>query len=410
MPDYSYQEIRVRPYVEAVLGQWYWILGLGLFAGVLAFGGSLLLLSPTYEATALVTFTETQQRVDFDSRIVTVAEDRALKIYSEIALSDEFLEALKDRSPEVTRFSSQQLRSTLEASVGNDPSVLRLTVRSSDPASASDVANAWAEQLVLWATETAGESSAEQLRLFERSLEEATSELEAAEKDNVEFQGQNQSVILENELLSLQEAHAALLAKKEEIERLLRDIDSLLAITQTDIADDGLAAADQFIALVLSLRAFDGSASADNADFAWQLQVNSSDAMAETGGSLEEQVLNLRPVLEVQAEQTIAAIAEIEPQILAVQRERQEAKVAESLLTRNLELATVTHTALARRVEEKRVEAQENFSGVSLASRSSPPSAPIGPRKSLITFAAIAGVVLLSILVIILTTWWREEQ
>lgn len=63
------QEIDLRPYVEAVLSKWYWILGLGLLAGILADGASLLLLSPICEATTLVSVTDPRQRVQVDREL-----------------------------------------------------------------------------------------------------------------------------------------------------------------------------------------------------------------------------------------------------------------------------------------------------------------------------------------------------
>ncbi len=75
------------------------------------------------------------------------------------------------------------------------------------------------------------------------------------------------------------------------------------------------------------------------------------------------QILNLQAVLEVQAEQTKTALAEIEPQILSVQKERQEATAAESLMRRDVEVAIDTHTALARTVEEKRITTQDTSTG-----------------------------------------------
>ncbi len=105
MSDYSEQEISLRPYIEAVLSKWYWILGLGLLAGILAYVATHFLVSPTYEATALVSVIESRQRVQFDPRIVTVDENQPLRAYPEIALSDELLATFQNESSVAASFT-----------------------------------------------------------------------------------------------------------------------------------------------------------------------------------------------------------------------------------------------------------------------------------------------------------------
>ncbi|NCF68576.1 MAG: lipopolysaccharide biosynthesis protein, partial [Chloroflexi bacterium] len=51
------EEIDLRPYVEALLRNWKWIIGAGILAALIALGFSFLMPS-TYEATALVAVSE----------------------------------------------------------------------------------------------------------------------------------------------------------------------------------------------------------------------------------------------------------------------------------------------------------------------------------------------------------------
>ncbi len=409
MSVYSDQEISLRPYIEAVLSKWYWILGLGLLAGIIAYVATTVLVSPTYEATALVSITEPRQRVQFDPRIITVEENQPLRAYPEIARSDELLSTLQSESPVASAFSLQHLRSMLKATPGSDPSLLKLTAVNADPEVAAAMVNDWAELFVTWANRTYGDSSEEQLTFFEQRLEDAAADLREAEDALVEYQAQNRSAVLANELEVLERIHANLLAKEGEIELLSQDIESLLAATQDAGAQGSLTSSDQFTTLILKLRAYGGPASDENVTFPWQLQVNADNFSAESVPDLEQEVLNLQAALAVQAEQTQAALQEIEPQILTVQKEKQEANATESLLQRNIDLAKDTHTALARTVEEKRITSQDTNTGVNLASRSSVPNFPTGPQKSLNVLAAFIAVSLLVVFVIILITWWRVD-
>ena len=216
-------------------------------------------------------------------------------------------------------------------------------------------------------------------------------------------------MILGNEFQALKQTHANLLAKEGEIKILSRDIESLLVTSQDELGRDSLATDDEFTTIILKLRTFGGAISSENVTSPYQLLLNTDTVATQNRNNPEEQVLNLQAVLEIQAEQTKAAIAEIEPQILSVQKEIQAANATESLMQRSIDLAKDTHTALARTVEEKRIPTQDTSTGVNLASRSSVPVSPIGPRKSFNALAAAMGVMFLAISIIILISWWRVD-
>ena len=217
-------------------------------------------------------------------------------------------------------------------------------------------------------------------------------------------------MILDNELEALEKTHADLLTKEGEIFLLSQDIESLLARSETnpDLAND--TTGDQFAAFILKLRAFGGPPGAREVTFPWQLQINTDALVNNDEGDLEEQLLELQASLAIQAEQTSAALKDIEPKILAVQRDKQEANATESLMLRNVTVAEDTQTALARTVEEKRITSQDADTGVSLVSRSAVPAFPLGDRQSLIILAAVIAVSLLAIFIIILLTWWRSNE
>ncbi len=409
MSDYIDQEFDLRPFIEAIINNWYWILGLGLLAGVLAYVATGLLVTPSYEATALVSITEPRQRVQFDPRIVTVEENQPLRAYPEIAISDELLATLQSELPDIGVTNVQQLRAMLKAAPGSDPSLLRLTAQNPNPETAAVVANEWAELFVSWANRAYGDAGEDQLIFFEQRLEDAEADLKEAEGALVNYQAQNRFAILENELLALQQTQADLLAKQGEISLLSQDIDSLLALSQN--SGDAVAT-DQFTTSLLKLRAFGGVPGRISTEevktIPWQLQVTMDTLAAVDGSDQEDQIRSLQQALEYQVEQTEEALAELEPKILAVQKEKQEAEAMESLTLRNVELAEDTLTALARTVEEKRITSQDTNAGVRLASRSAVPASPTGSRKTLTAAAAAVGVVFLSIFVILLSSWWRS--
>ncbi len=407
MSDYSESDIDFRPYITNLLKNWYWILGLGLLAGVLAYFATGWLVSPSYEATALVAVSDLRQRVAFDPRIVTEAEEQAPRVYTEIALSDTVLANLREQVPGVSSLTLQHIRSLLSASPGSDPSLIRLAARNSDPQLAADLANGLAQELVAWANRSEGDIGLEQLRFFEQQLAEAEGEVDTLSQALIDFQAGNRAALLENEFAALQRTHADLLGKQKDIDTLLRDIDSVLTVAAENGANRPLTADDQFTALILKLRAFGGSTSADNTSLPWQLQVNSAEVADERDANLVQQVTELRSALEIQAEQAETALAEIEPQLLVVQREREEANATQAQLRRDIELAIETQTTLARTVEEKRITSADTNTNATIASLSAVPTSPTGPRQLFNALAAFAGVALLVTFAIIVNTWWQ---
>jgi succinoglycan biosynthesis transport protein ExoP len=338
-------------------------------------------------------------------------ENQHLKAYPEIADSDELLTMLATKVPEAGVTSPQQMRSLVSATSGKDPGLMKLSARSTNPEIAARLANEWAEMFVSWANSTYGYSTEEQLAFFEERLEDAAGELEAAEDALIEYQAQNRSLILENELLALQKNHADLLAKAGEINLLFQDIESLLALFQENsTSGNTTASSDQFTALLLKIRAFGGPPENSESSLPWQLQVSSDTLSANGGEDLEGQIRNLQTSLEIQSEQINASLAKIEPQLLAVQQEKQEANSREALLIRNTEVAQDAYTVLALAVEEKRITSQNTIAGVNLASRSAVPTSPTGPRKSTNALAVTVGVIILSIVVVILITWWSSTE
>ncbi len=150
------------------------------------------------------------------------------------------------------------------------------------------------------------------------------------------------------------------------------------------------SSADQLAMVLLQLRAFGGIPSAD-ANTPWQLQLN-VDQIA--GADRQEQISSLtglQETLKAQVEQIDTHLVELEPQILTVQQDKQEADAEEARLNRDLTVAEETYTALARKVEEEKITSQNTGSGVRLASRSAVPRQPVSPSK-LINMIAAAGL------------------
>ncbi|MCA9999497.1 MAG: hypothetical protein KDE56_27225, partial [Anaerolineales bacterium] len=119
-------ETDIRVYLVALRLHWKMILGVAALMVIISLSVSLFL-SPTFQATALITVTEPQELLQFDPRIRT--ESTLIpEIYPELATSDELLVLLLEEiNPSLANAETlKTLRERLSATVGSDPSLLRL--------------------------------------------------------------------------------------------------------------------------------------------------------------------------------------------------------------------------------------------------------------------------------------------
>jgi uncharacterized protein involved in exopolysaccharide biosynthesis len=404
MTENNEQEIYLRPYLSGLWNKRYWIIGFGLLGVVLGLAISYLV-APTYEATALVASTLPRERIEFDSRIQTITDSQPLQAYPELALSDTILVDLLNHISVEPPLTLTQLRKMVDASVGSDPSIIKLTVEYTDPGIAADIANTWAEQFVTWANEIYGFQGDEQLVFFEARLSEAAGQLEAAEQALINFQTDNRFTILENELLAAQQTQADYLAKKRQTELILQDVQSLLPQTQ----DGNVApvAVERLASILLQVRALGGVSAPDVTPL--QIQLNVDGQPEADGAGNSETIIQLRDMLLAQSSQIEERLISLEPQILALQQEKYEIEVVNNRLNRDLEVAEETYTTLARTVDEKRITSEDTTSGVKLASRTAVPERPSSPNAILNAIVAGMAGIFLSALVIILMQWWRAE-
>ena len=406
------EEIDLRPYMQALLKSWKWIVVVAVLAAVVAFVVSSLL-PPTYKATALVAVIKPGQLVQFDERFAALAETQPLKAYPELATSDEILQELLVEVSEIAPgiHSLEALRMATEASAGADPSIVRLSVTYDQPEVAAEIANLWAELYVNRANEIFGDQGGEPLAYFESQRENAAQELARTEQTLIEFQARNRSVILQNELTSLQQAQANQLAKQQQITTILQDIQGLRSQLEDGTSQTTSSYRDQLTALLLQIRAFGGgfiNETAVSSQSPWQIQI---DANQFTDASLGEQIAfltSLQAALTVQVAEVETNVAGLEPQILVLQQQKQEMDTENNRLTRDYMLAEETYTALARKADEERITSQDTSSGVRLASRTAVPEQSVGPRKLLNT--AVAGLLGLffGLIWVLGTVWWSQ--
>jgi succinoglycan biosynthesis transport protein ExoP len=403
------EEIDLREYIEVLIRRWHWIAGLTLVAVLAAGLVSFFVLEPYYKAEALVLITGPRYQLQFDPRVETVADvQQAYKAYPSLAMSDDLLRQVLEviNLPLPTEESTLgALKGKLKATAGADPSLLQLTVTDGNPEQAAHIANTWAEQYVTYA-DGLFSRRAEDAVFFSQQLEEARTELQAAEEALIEFQARNQSSILSARLSSARQAQNEYLADQRSIARILQDVGGLRSQLSDQPIGDPSSLGNDLTALFLQIKAF-------NAESTAPIQLQVSSAASLSGRTVDAQVAFLDDLgANLEAKSTVIdeRLAELEPQILSLQQAVQEINTDYDRLTRDRDVAQQTYMALANKVQEARIAAQDETGEVQLASRASVPTRPAGPSKP--TNIAVAGFVglFLGVFAAYFIEFWRSPH
>jgi len=365
------QEIDLSPYFRALQRNWPLVVAFALLFGALAYVLTLLA-GDNYQATALVAVTESRQLVEFDPRFEDVApRAQLIRALPEVARSDEIMQSLLASLPAGAVEDQLDLTRMLKAEAGEDANLIRLTVTSFDAELAELIANNWAELFIERVNRLYGTQSTELLAFYEAQKSAAAVVVETAEQALVDFQARNRFLLLNGQLVSLQERQKAHLNSQSNILITQDNIDAMLALLRQS-TDATVTYTDQLTLLSIQLKAFSLEG------YIPFLLTN------EVGGPLtvqdrQRQITALEQLNQTLAglnAETVQALATLEPQLLEVQRQREEADRESRRLTRERDVAVETYTSLARRVDEERVTSQDTSIGVTLVSAAGRPFHP----------------------------------
>ncbi len=412
------EEIDLRAYVAVLIRYWKWIAGLALVAAVAAFVVSLLQPS-AYEASAVVIITEPRYQMQFDPRFKTADQwTPAYNAFPTLATSDEVLRSVLDAyapSPEagIEAWKLRTLSGMIEATSEGDPSLVVLRVRSRSPEDAAAIANLWADALVKRGNDIYSDRE-DDVEFFQEQLAQAELALDDADAALVEFEARSQASTVDAQLESLRQAQADYLADQRAIAYIVQDIQGLRAQLALQPGDHPISLADDLTALLLQIKAFnllqvkalDAQASAPI-----QLQISSAGSFSDKSPAEQVAFLDgLVDTLETKSSGIDGRLAELEPQVLALQRRLQEIDAENDRLTSARDLASETYKTLARKLEEARISAQEENGVLQVGSYASAPEKPVSPRKMLNT--AVAGTLglMLGVFGAFALEWWRTDE
>jgi capsular polysaccharide biosynthesis protein len=294
----------------------------------------------------------------------------------------------------------------LTAEAGNARDLIHLSAKYGDAQTAAHIANTWATLFVTWINETYGAGTNERLAFFEAQLATARVDLENAEEELIAHQRNNQAVILQSRLDTLNRTLTDLLEEQRILTLVLRDAEQLQSQLTNQINIAVAPLAYQLTALSLQARAY-------NAQTPTGVEPQLAAETPLTGADRNEQLNFLAGLIGSLAEKQLqneAMIATTEPQILIIQEERQAAVTEQQRLQRAQQEALETYTALTRQVDAERISTEDTSGGVSLASSSAVPQRPVSPRIFVNVLIATFAAWALAILVVVVYQWMRTWE
>jgi uncharacterized protein involved in exopolysaccharide biosynthesis len=450
------EEIDLRPYIQALIEKWYWVVGTAVLTAVVAFVVTSML-PPVYEAETAVAIVRTRTDITFDSRIVTedeaFARDLNARRSALVALvtSTDVIEAVlaevgEQLLPENRRVTA--LRDMVET--GSDGDLIRIRVRHRDPQTAAVLANSWGRQYEQHVNQLFGGGRGEGLPTIAAQVQEARTRYEAAQTDLEAFTRTNQIAALSREVESLEQVlsdYYGLLASVQanpvqlsqgvlahhyaDLQRIESWLLAAQSLRQQVVADGnsaGAAMGNRISYLSLHSQIYSSMplsmtvpieiqvvlgeetavSPADVDTLLTVLEQRRLDTLAQIEGLADDLLPGSNPV-EVTAERPLqAATASLTQEIAALQAELIAQESARDELTAARQLAWETYQSLTRRQAETEIAAQTVGSEVRVASRSAVPEDPAGTGRLLNTVLVFIAGLLLSSFGVITNRWWDE--
>ena len=275
--SYMEDEIDLRKYLNVLIRQWKWVVGLALVAALAALAVSLLL-PPRYEATALFVVTRPRYQLQFDPMIPSLpVQSQSYRALPELALSDDLVMQVIDvlgGQLQANERSLVSFRSRLSAEAGADPSLIRLSATATDPQKAQTIANTWATLYITY-TNNLYQQGAADARFFQTQAAEARAKLESSEQALIDYQARNPVNVINAPLAANKTAFSDFLRAGQGVTLIIQDARSLQQQLGQQNANEPSSLADELSALYLQVDALNSKASVPI-----QLQIGSGGSLA----------------------------------------------------------------------------------------------------------------------------------
>lgn len=405
-------EIDLQKYILLLIKNIPWIAVVSLVFAVGAYLFSKFVLSPTYEAKALVLIVPSRYSITFDPKFQTESSSELLyfRPTAQLAEADTTMQALRDAwveqggDPETTIESLDGITEVVLDAASNS---MQLFVRTDDPQMSTDIVNLWGTILVQKANALFGEDL-ESSDTLKAQFVQIEADREAAQQALVDYEAQNQTAILNTQLSVNQTVYSQLLTDQAKLIQVMQDLSTLQAQLSNLPTSQPVTEDTELTALLLQLKAYNLDTTLP------QLQlVPSTSENPRTIGELNTSLKQLQTVLEQKALDLSQRIEPLQAEILQLQSQIKDMQSTAEKLQQNYQVASDTYVTLDRKMKETQISTEVSGSVVKLGSRAKVPTEPVGPRTLLNTLIAGVAGLMLSVFVVFARDFWAnvpEEQ
>lgn len=378
---------------------------------------------PTYQSSALVSVLEPDIAYQFEPRIVTEMDVPVGEGLTRLALSDEVISSVVRTVGTDSIEPLRDLKDSLDVDVSQ--SFLELAAKSSDSATAVEVANAWARAL----TEIVN-------RLFDETLEdrdfyriqEATARVEwhDAQEAIVAYQGSNPQLLLQQQLNGVQSELSAHILSDQLLTAVVEDAQAMSARLSSRTPGELIGPRDEFAFLLLLARSQLSSVSTaavdeDGAghpinrepDVAIDLVFSTFADDPSRTMTVEQELEQVEVFIESLNDQRIGVASKLEAaqlEIFGIQADLSAADVEMNRLEVREFLAREEYLAVARKLEEAELVLEGQADPAIIASLATEPSERIDPPAIVIGGAALLLGLMGSSIWILMIGWWHENR
>ncbi|HNB51508.1 MAG TPA: Wzz/FepE/Etk N-terminal domain-containing protein, partial [Anaerolineales bacterium] len=213
-------EIDLRKYILLLVKNWVWIVGVPLLLAIAAFVVNKFVITPEYQAHAILFIVQPQYSLTFDTRFTT-QNKTDLAYYGsvdDLAEADALIQEVhtiwtEGGNPHLTYSQVKGMLSVGDSSAVN---TIELIAIAKDPETAAKLVNIWADVVVRKTEDVYSNKTSESVTLQDQ-FEQATAERDAAEQALVEFQQENTILTTQAELTVTQNIYTQYLTTQAEI-------------------------------------------------------------------------------------------------------------------------------------------------------------------------------------------------
>lgn len=372
------QEVDIRLVLGPLRQYRYLILAITATAAVLAAGYGLLVQTPGYSSTALVTVSNPSYRVRFSEDLTPLNENdleftKALQAsLPGFALSDDMVQELADRldpSRLQRSYTPDDLRELLHVAIADELDLLiRLRVTTSDPDEAAYIANVWAEQVIERGNALYNPRSNGLTRLEELHHTYQTNRA-TAEQQLLTFTKQDQSSVIQAQLTQQQAVYAAYLKRLSTIDDALASLvayrNRLASLPDSQPANLD----DELLLLALSFQTVISADTQPLSELPAQLTLQQTQwTLERTIADVKAELDRLEASLTAQQASLQADLPALQDQILTLQTDLLAFELKREQLETDLDLAITAYDSLSQELTGAQIAVQLNEGIIRLAS------------------------------------------